>query len=208
MKKSLCLVFVVFLTSSIVSAAGGKIIFNLYGNCLDMAKNNYTDQASQYKVFFEVKAAVTVWDNMYIWASHGYFPLRDSWTTWDSKNSFTKDINVERKLAKRIISGGCGFFAGYLEQKQIAVRLEIGICSVTNTIQSTVSNIDTAEFIRAEKAKQSTIGLRGNLAVTYGLYKSIFAEIEGGYIYASDKIDSVRSNLGGFHLALGLGILL
>ena len=57
-------------------------------------------------------------------------------------------------------------------------------------------------------AKQSGIGVRGDLALTYGLYKSIFGEVEVGYMYASDKIDGVRSNLGGFHLALGLGIRL
>jgi hypothetical protein len=208
MKKSLCLVFVVLLTSGFAFAAGGKFIFNLYGNCLHLAANSFTSQDSQYKVFFEAKAAVAVSGNLYLWASHGYFPLRDSWTSWNSKNSFTKDITDERTLAKRIISGGCGFFAGYFEKDQIAMRAEIGICSITNVIDTTISDINTAEFIRAAEARQAGIGVRVNLAFTYGLYKNIFGELSLGYMYASDKIDNVRSNLGGLHLALGLGIQL
>jgi hypothetical protein len=208
MKKLLCLVFIGLFFSGIAFAAGGKLIFNLYGNCLDLAANSFTSQSSQYKVFFEAKAAYAVSGNLYIWASHGYFPLRDSWTGWDSKSSFAKDINVERTLAKRIISGGCGFFIGYFEQDQFAIRTEIGICGITNAIDSTISNIDTTEFIRSEASRQAGIGVRGNLAFTYGLYKNIFSEVSIGYMYATDKIDAVRSNLGGFHLALGLGIQL
>ena len=208
MKKSLCLGFVIFLTSGFVSAAGGKVILNLYGNCLSLSANSFTNQDKQYKVFFEGKAAFVIHRNLYVWASHGYFPLRDSWTGWESKNSFEKDLKVERTLAKRVISGGCGFFAGYFEQNQYTVRAEIGICSITNAIDSTSRDIDTTQFLRTEKARQAGIGIRGNLAFTYGLYRNIFGEISVGYMYAADKIDDVRSNLGGFHLALGLGIQL
>jgi hypothetical protein len=206
MKKSLCLVFIVLLASGFAFAAGGKLIFNLYGNCMDLPVNNYTGQASQYKIFFEAKAAFAISGNTYLWASHGYFPLRDSWPGWNSKNSFSSDLNVERKLGKKIISGGCGFFAGYLKKDQIAVRGEIGICAITNDIDTTTSSTGTNALLHAETAKQAGIGVRGNLAFTYGLYKNIFGELSVGYMYASDKIDNVRTNLGGLHLQLGLGI--
>ena len=117
MKKSLCSVLLLFLFSGSAFAAGGKLIFNLYGNCMDLPANSLTGQDSQYKIYFEAKAAYLVRGNLYLWASHGYFPLHDSWTGWSSKNSFDKDISVERTLAKRIISGGCGFFAGYLSER-------------------------------------------------------------------------------------------
>ena len=206
MKKSLCLVFIVLLFSGYAFAAGGRLIFTLYGNVLDLPANSFTGQDNQYKVYFEAKAAYMVRGNLYMWASHGYCPLHDSWTGWSSKNSFVQDISVERTLAKRIISGGCGFFAGYFEKNQIAVRMEIGICSIANDIDTTTSHIDTKEVLLAEMAKQAGIGVRGNLAFTYGLYKHIFGELSMGYMYASKKIDDVRSNLGGFHLQLGLGI--
>lgn len=208
MKKPIGLVLLVLLFSGIATAAGDRVILTLYGNYLNLAENNFTGQASQSKVFFEAKAAVAISGNIYLWASHGYFPLRDSWTGWDSKNSFDADISMKRTLAKRVIAGGCGFFAGYFEEKQIAIRTEVGICSISNDIESIISKIDTNIRLRSDSAKQSGIGVRGNLAFTYGLYKNIFAEASIGYMYASDKIDDVRSNLGGFHLALGLGIQL
>ncbi len=206
MKKSLCSVLLLIIFTGSAFAAGGKIIFNLYGNCLDLPANSLTGQDSQYKIYFEAKAAYLVRGNLYLWASHGYFPLHESWTGWSSKKVFDKDISVERTLAKRIISGGCGFFAGYLSEGQLAVRAEIGICSIANDIDSTTSTLDTNGFLFAETARQAGIGVRGNLAFTYGLHKNIFGELSVGYMYASEKIDTVRNNLGGLHLQLGLGI--
>lgn len=208
MKKLAGLVSAVFLFSGIVPAAGAKIIFTFYGNCLKLAENSLTDQSSQNKIFFEAKAAVLIHRNFYVWASHGVFPLRDSWTGWESKNSFDKDISVDRTLSKRIVAGGLGCFAGYLEQSQMAVRAEVGICGVTNTIDSSISDIGMNALIRSEQARQAGIGLQGNLAFTYGLYKNLFAEIAVGYTYAADTVDDVRSSLGGLQAALGLGIQL
>ena len=151
MKKLAGLVFAVFLISGAISAADGRFIFNLYGNGLNLPANSFTGQASQQKVFFEAKAAVAISGNIYLWASHGYFPLRDSWTGWGSKNSFDKDINIERTLAKRIIAGGVGVFVGYFEQSQFAIRTEIGICGITNSIDATTSKLATTELIRSQE---------------------------------------------------------
>jgi hypothetical protein len=206
MKKLLSLFVVVFLVSGSLFAAGGKIIFNVYADGLSMPINNLTGQASQYKVYFEAKAAVEIWQNLYLWASHGYLTTNENWTGWSSKDSFEQDIRVERQLAKRIVSGGVGYFIGYFEKDHFAVRADVGICSITNSTDKTTSDINTNEFLHAETAKQGAIGARGNLAFTYGIYKNIFAELSGGYMYVFDKIDDVRTNLGGWHLQLGLGI--
>jgi len=208
MKKSLYVSVAVLLLAGTLTAGSGKFLLNLYGNCLNLPANSLTGQESQYKVFFEAKAAVAISGNFYLWASHGYFPLSDSWTGWESKNSFVKDISVERTLGKRIIAGGGGIFIGYFEPSQFGLRAEVGLCSIVNDITKQVNAIDTAKFIRSEEARQSGIGVRANLAVTYGLYKSIFAEVSGGYMYAADTVDGVRTSLGGFHLAAGLGIQL
>jgi len=208
MKKLVGLVLAGLLFSGVVSASDGRFIFNLYSNYLSLPANSFTNQDSRQKVFFEAKAAVAVSGNIYLWASHGYFPMRDTWTGWDSKGSFAQDISTERTLAKRIVAGGCGVYMGFFEQNQFAIRTELGICSISNKIDATVSSIATSQFIRSEDSRQSAIGLRGNLAFTYGFYKNVFVELSGGYMYASDKIDTVRNNLGGFHLALGLGIQL
>jgi hypothetical protein len=206
MKKLMVMVIAVLLFANTISASRGPIILNLYGNNLHVAANSFTGQSSHNKVFFEAKAAVLVSRNLYVWASHGYFPLRDSSKGWSSKSKFTQDLDIERTLGKRIISLGCGYFLGYLEAKQIAMRGEIGVCRITNAIDVVSSYMDTNAVFHSREDRQSAIGLRGNLSFTYGIYKNVFAELSGGYMYASDKIDSVRSNLGGFHLALGLGI--
>lgn len=208
MKKLMVLVFAVLLFASTVTASRGKAILNLYGTTLSVAANSFTNQDSRYKVFPEIKAAYPVSGNLYLWASHGYAPLRDSWKSWDKKSSFTEDITVERTVAKRVVAGGCGFFIGYFEPKEFALRVEAGLCSIANAIDLEVSDIDTKQLIRTVSARQWGLGARGNLAFTYGLHKNVFAELSLGYMFASDKIDSVRSSLGGFHLALGLGIQL
>lgn len=208
MKKLAGLVLALILFSGIVSASERRFIFNLYSNYLSLPANSFTSQDSRQKLFLEAKAAVAFSGNLYLWASHGYFPVRDSWTGWDSKGSFAQDISTERTLGKRIIAGGCGVYMGFFEPNQFAIRTELGICRITNRIDATVSSIATSAFIRSEESRQSAIGVRGNLAFTYGFFKNVFAELSGGYMYASAKTGTVRNNLGGFHLSLGLGIQL
>ncbi len=208
MKKSLGVVLLVFLFSASAFAAGGKLIFNLYGDCLALPANNFTGQAKQFKVFYEAKAAFLLTGNLYVWGSHGYFPLHESWADWSSKNVFNQDINVERTVAKRIIAGGLGFFAGYLHEQQFAVRVEAGICSIANDIDKSISDITSNALLRTETVRQAGIGLRANLAFTYGLYKDIFGELAVGYMHATATVDNISSRLGGWHLQIGLGIYL
>ena len=208
MKKRMVAIVAFFIFAGSLSAERGRLILNLYGVGLNMAKNDFTSQDSRNKVYFEAKAAYAFSGNLYVWASHGYFPLRDNWQSWEKKSSFEPDALVERTLGKRVLAGGCGLYIGYFEPKGFGVRAEVGLCSITNAIDSTVSDMETDEIIRSVEARQRGLGLRGNLAFTYGLYRNIFAEISAGYMYAADKIDGVRSNLGGLHAALGLGIQL
>ncbi len=206
MKKSLSLVFFIVLISGSLFPADGRIIFNIYGDGIQVPENKFTDQESMYKIYFEAKAALKVWTNLYGWASFGYLPIHEEWTGWSSKNSFEKDIQVERTLGKRVISGGLGYYAGFLRKDQFAVRLEGGVCSITNRIGLDTSDLATGRLLLSESAQQSAIGLRGSLAFTYGFYKNVFAELSAGYMYAIDSIDEVKTNLGGWVLQLGLGI--
>jgi hypothetical protein len=208
MKKLMVLVLATFLFAATAPAARGKLILNAYGTCLDLPANSFTAQQSQYKVFAEGKASYLVWRNLYVWASYGYFPLRDGWSGWSSKAVFAQDLDYARTLGKRMASGGVGYLVGFLEPAQFAVRGEVGVSSVANAIVTDVSRIASGQPLRSDEARQSGIGLRLNLSVDYGLYKNVFAEISGGYTWAGDTIDTVSSKLGGLHLALGLGIVL
>lgn len=208
MKKLAALFIVALLCCAALPAAGGRAILNLYGTALNVADNAYTGQDSRQKVFFEAKAAVAVSGNIYLWASHGYFPMRDSWQSWERKSSFAPDALYQRRLGKRVLAGGAGLYLGYFEPGQLGFRLEAGACHIANDIKATVSYIADDLFIRDLEGRQSGVGGRAGLAVTYGIYRSLFAEVAAGYMYAADKIDGVRSNLGGFHVALGLGMQL
>lgn len=208
MKRRMLSLGVFLLFSGVLSASDTKFILTLHGNYLNVADNTFTSQTGKKKIYAEGKAAVTFYQNLYVWGSYGAFPIDDTLTNWSSKAAFDPDISVARVLEKRVISGGAGFFIGYLEPQEISVKAEIGVCSITNTIDSTSTNVNTKAFIRTAEAKQTGIGLRGNFGVTYGLYKNLFAEISIGYMYSADTIDSVRSKLGGLHYALGLGIRL
>ncbi len=208
MKKLAALFVVALLCSAVLPASGGRAILNLYGTGLKVAQNNFTEQQRRDKAYFEVKAAVAFSGNLYLWASHGYFPMRDSWKDWDSKGSFDPDLDVNRKLGKRIIAGGCGAYMGYFEPGQFAVRAEAGVCHVANDITTVSSYVADGETLRTVEARQRAIGGRASLAFTYGLYRSVFTELALGYTLAPSTTSGKRSNLGGVHVALGLGIQL
>lgn len=208
MKRRLLCVGAFLLFSGVLSASDTQFILTLHGNYLNVPANNFTLQAGRTKIYAEGKAAVTIYQNLYLWGSYGAFPIHDALTRWSSKAEFDADISVARVLEKRILSGGVGFYIGYLEPHEISVITEIGICSITNRIDSTSTKVGTNAFVQLEEAKQTGVGLRANLGVTYGLYKNLFAEISIGYMYSADSIDSVRTKLGGLHYALGLGIRL
>jgi hypothetical protein len=208
MKRVVLFIGVILLFAGVVTASGTKFIFTLHGNYLNVADNTFTSQTGKKKIYAEGKAAVTIYENLYVWGSYGLAPIHDTLSQWSSKATFDADISVARVLEKRVISGGVGFFIGYLEPQEVSLMAELGVCDITNVIDSTFSNVNTSAVIRTEAARQTGLGFRGSLGVTYGLFKNLFAEISIGYMYSADTIDSVRSKLGGLHYAIGLGIRL
>jgi len=208
MKRIVLSISTILLFAGVATASDTKFIFTLHGNYLNVADNTFTSQTGKKKIYAEGKAAVTIYQNLYLWGSYGTFPIHDTLSKWSSKGAFDADISVARVVEKRIFSGGVGFFIGYLEQEEISVMAEIGVCSITNFIDSTSTNINSNAIIQSEEAKQTGVGLRGNFGVTYGFFKNLFAEISIGYMYSADTIDSVRSKLGGLHYGLGIGIRL
>jgi hypothetical protein len=208
MKRLMISVCFVFLFTGGLLFSESKFFFTVQSDYFQITKNNYTGQSGKKKVFIEGKAAVRLFGNFYGWGSYGFFPIKDSWTEWSGKNVFEKDVNVDRTLKKRVFSLGAGYFIGFFEPNEFAVKTEIGICSITNIIDSSYSYISSKAPIRSTNGRQSGIGLRTNLGVTYGLLKNVFGEVAMSFMIVSDTKDSVKSNLGGFSLSAGLGIVL
>jgi hypothetical protein len=138
--------------------------------------------------------------------SYGFFPDQYKWTEWSNKGVVEADIAGKRTVDKRIISGGVGFFVGYIKRNEFAVKAEAGICRITNAIESIRNIIATGELIDSGDEKQTGTGIRGTLGVTYGLYKKLYSELSFCYMYASDKVNDKRVNLGGIQLSVGLGL--
>jgi len=206
MKRWLLTLVVLLICSTMLPAAGSKFFLTLHGYYMDIGDNDLTKQYSMKKIATEGKVAVAVFRNIFIWGSYSSFPLRDSYDAWSSKAAFNKDVTIERTVGKHIYSGGVGYYVGYFDRHQLAIKVELGLCSITNQIDSSLFQINTTTPAGNETAKQSSIGLRGNLGATYGLLKNVFGEIAVGYMYATEMVDSTRNNLGGLHLSLGLGI--
>lgn len=206
MKRVLLLLVVIVLFSSILSASRTRFTFTIYGNYLTIEDDAFKAQYGGKKIYPEAKVTATLFGNIYLWGSYGFFPSHYNWTEWSNKGLVLADIEGERTADKRIMSGGVGFFAGYIEPSNFSLKLEVGICSITNDIESTRNFIDTKEFIDSEETKQSGVGVRGRLGVTYGLYKKLFSELSLSYMYAADKVDDKWVNLGGIQVSIGLGL--
>jgi len=196
---------VIFLLSASVQAAGAKLTFTVYGNYFSIADAAYKAKYKSSAFFPEAKATLSFSGNFYLWASYGLFSANYQWTEWSNKGVIEADVAGESIIDKRIVSGGLGFFIGYLEKSQFGVRFELGACNIVNDIEDTKLMIGSNAFVSRELDKQSGTGFRINLGVTYGLTKNLFSEIAIGYLLANDKIDGNRINLGGFRTSVGLG---
>ena len=198
------------LFTPVLSAKKIDLTLTLYGNYLGLADKNFKDKFTKKMVIPEAKIAMTFRGNLYLWGSYGRTPLSFSynWSDWSSKGQYDPDISGEQLAEKQIISGGLGFFIGYIQEGHFSLKAEIGICHINNMYQSDSININTQQTIESKSEKETGIGFRGNFGITYGFFKNLFTELNIGYLHAADKIDDVRILLGGLRLSMGIGIKL
>lgn len=204
MKRKLILMFFVFLCSVFISAQNVMLIVS--GNRISIADSDYKVLYGNSKYFPEGKISFRIKGNFYLWSSLSFFKSRYNWEEWSNKGVVEADVEGKRVLDKLIISGGLGYYVGFLRKNDISIKLEAGICKITNSIESTKNIMHTNEIVSVEEQKEAGVGIRGNLGITYGLYKNnLFAEVTAGYLYATDKVEDNRIKLGGFQMSLGLG---
>jgi hypothetical protein len=208
MKRVLIFILVMFLHLAFLFGAEKRFMFTINGNYISNADSNYSELYGKKKFFPEGKIAVKVKGNIYLWGSCGFFSGRYNWVEWSNKGVIEADLEGKSDSDKLVISGGIGYYVGYFEKNQISMKFETGICSIANSIKSTLNQMDTKGIIRSAETKQSGIGVRGNFGIAYGFYKNLFSEVSVGYLYAGDKVgtDAKRINLGGFRLSVGLGL--
>lgn len=204
MKRKLILILVIFLSSVFTSAQ--NVMLSVSGNRISIADSEDEALYGGTRYFPEGKIAFRLKGNIYLWGSLGFFSTRYDWEEWSNKGVVAADTQGENVLDKLIISGGLGYYVGFLRKNDISIKFEAGVCRITNSIELSKNIIRTNETVSVEEQKEAGIGIRGNLGITYGLRKNLFAEVTAGYLFASDKVDDKRVKLGGFQLTMGLGL--
>lgn len=204
MKKSLIFILLLLLTSVFISAK--NFTLTLYCDYLSIADATYEEEYGGKKIFPEAKITFRVKGNFYLWGSAGFLPASYGWEEWSNKGIVNSDIDAKNTSHKFFYAGGLGYYAGYRDPAEFSVSLEVGACATNNTIDITAKQTTTNNVVRSEEITESGIGLRGNLGVTYGLIKNVFAEASVGYMYVWDKRDDENFNAGGLRLAIGLGM--
>lgn len=204
MKRKVILILAIFLSSVFISAQ--NVILSASGNRISIADSEDKALYGGTGYFPEGKIAFRLTGNFYLWGSLGFFTARYDWQEWSNKGVIAADVQGKNVLNKLIISGGLGYYLGFLRKNDISVKFEIGACRITNSIELSKNMIATNESVSVEKQKEAGIGIRGNVGVTYGIYKNLFAEVTGGYLFATDKVDDKRVKLGGLQLTMGLGL--
>jgi hypothetical protein len=210
MKRVLIVMLIILIYSVSLSGAGNNFMITISGNYISNADSDFKERYGKRDFFPEGKISIRLKGNLYLWGSLGFFSSDYNWEEWSYKGSAEPDLEGENILDKLVISGGIGYYIGYIEKNEMSIKVEAGICRITHDIVSTLNQIDTNTITSSEETKESGIGIRGNLGVTYGLYKNLFSEVSIGYLYATDKIkvgdENQRIYLGGLRASVGLGL--
>lgn len=210
MKRVLIVMLIILIYSVSLSGAGKNFMITISGNYLSNADSDYKERYGKRDFFPEGKISIRLKGNLYLWGSYGFLSSSYNWEEWSYKGSAEADLEGESILDKQVISGGIGYYIGYIEKNEMAIKVEAGICRITHNIAATLNQIATNTITSSDETKESGIGFRGNLGVTYGLYKNLFSEVSIGYLYATDKVkigdENERIYLGGFRASVGLGL--
>lgn len=206
MKKTLIFVALILVTSVFVSAKDFTV--TLYGDYFSVADTGYKETYGGEKYFPELKITYRYKGNFYLWGGFGYLPANFKWDKWSNKGVVLADLKMKNASNKLFLSAGLGYWLGYIDQGQLAIKTELGFCSTYNAIEITENNIFTQKTTVTSESKKWGIGLRGNFGISYGLTKKMFTEASIGYMYVWAKEDKETINAGGLRLALGLGLKL
>jgi hypothetical protein len=205
MKKMLLIMWAIIFLSMAVSAK--NFTFSIDGNYLSVVDRDFKTLYGGKKYFPEGKLTLKCTGNLYFWGSFGYSSASYTWKEWSNKGIPVADLDGKSVANRYMISGGLGYYIGYIQPGNFAIKMELGLCNITNRYKDTTVRISDGQTIKEITKKESGLGLRGIFGVTYGFYKNLYSEISVGYLYAKDKVDTTNTvELGGFRLSLGIGL--
>jgi hypothetical protein len=187
MKKQLLIAGMILFIISTINAKD-NILVSLNGNMLFPADSNYKSIYTDSIFYPELKLAVKLLNNFYLWAGYGLI----------SESGQTPTLQLETSSKQRFFSFGAGYDGHF--SSSFGFRAELGgfSCSYEE------SALELEE-------SGSAFGVRLDGAVLYFLNRSLTLELWVGYLMGNDKIslgpgEEISLKLGGLKMGAGIGV--
>ncbi|MCP4216541.1 MAG: hypothetical protein GY765_17960 [bacterium] len=203
MKKAL-MVLLIFCFAVILQAE--NLRFTLYGNYMSITEETFKNEYGGQKLFPQGKISFRIKGNFYLWGSCGYLPATRSWNEWSHKGLADPDINVDKSSNNLLLTGGIGYWVGYFNKNDMALKIEIGAGNASRTVSETATSNTSNQDVRSLEEKLSNMCYTANLGGTYGLLKNVFAEAALGFYFIPETIADKKKNTGGFTFSVGIGV--
>jgi hypothetical protein len=178
----------VFLTTVIFLLCGytfseGKFAFSVAGNYLIPSDSGYKDIYGNSVFYPELKTGYSVYKGFYIFAAYGFF----------TKKGKTLAFDQSAESIQHFLSFGIGH-AGTISDR-VEYKAEFGLLHASYREES-----------MGEKVTGSSLGFCVEAGILYRIHSVLFGKISIGYLRASDSIEDVAIELGGFKTGIGLEI--
>lgn len=190
-KKTVFLVLMI-LGFSTCMFSGNNLSLSISGHYLMPVDSSYKDVYGSAKIFPEIKinSGPILFKNFSLWGSFGYLPA----------NGIVPGTDAKTKSTQMFIALGGRYTQGFSPTFHVSLRW--GVLYVSYKEEALDSTV-----------KDSAVGFVTGVGFIYDINNTLFTEIEGAYMYASDKIpgtadfpESTTVKLGGLRFGIGLGI--
>ncbi len=159
----------------------GKFMVSVSGNYLVPSDSGYKDVYGDSVFYPELKAGYRVHKGFYVFAGYGFF----------TKKGTTLEFGQKSESTQNFLSLGIGYEGSISDR--FGYKVELGLL-----------HAKYREEAMGEEVSGSSTGFGGEVGFLYRIHSSIFAKAFAGYLRASDRIQDVAIELGGFKAGLGL----
>ena len=180
MRKLFSLTAVIFLLC-VYTFSDGKFMVSVSGNYLVPSDSGYKDIYGDSVFYPELKAGCTVYKGVYVFAGYGFF----------TRKGTTLEFGQKAESTQNFLSFGIGYEGSISDR--FGYKLELGLL-----------HAKYKEEAMGEEVSGSSTGFGGEAGFLYRIHSFLFAKVFAGYLRASDRIQDVAIELGGFKAGLGL----
>jgi len=161
----------------------GKFMVSVAGNYLIPSDSGYKDIYGSSVLYPELKAGYRLVKGFYIFAGYGFF----------AKKGTTLEFNQEAKSTQHFLSFGIGH-DGKISNR-FGYKAELGLLHASYREES-----------MGEEVTGNSIGFGIEAGILYRINSVLFVKVSAGYLNASDRIEDVEIDLGGFKTGIGVEV--